>query len=61
MPKSSRVPPLSLLIAVTAKEFSADPTQPHLYSGLNYVIGAMLVQRCAKAHLQAQIEEAKNR
>lgn len=53
------IPPLTLLIAVTARNFSLDPNIPHLYSGFNYLAGALLVKNCMQAHLKAQIEEAK--
>jgi hypothetical protein len=61
MPKSSGVPPLPLLVAMAAKHFSADPTKPHLYSGVNYVAGVLLVRICIDAYVSAKIKEAKYR
>jgi hypothetical protein len=59
MPKTSGVPPLNWLIVLAAKNFTADPTQPHLYSGMNYMAGVLITRYCIQAHLKAKIMEAK--
>jgi hypothetical protein len=53
------VPPLNWLIAMAAKNFTPDPTQPHLYSGMNYMAGVVITRLCIQAHLKAKIMEAK--
>lgn len=59
--RPKQVPPVSVLVTLAARNFSADETQPHLYSGMNYMAGVILVRFCCTAYVKAKILEAKYR
>lgn len=59
MPRTSGVPPLLRLLALSAANLSLDPSQPHLYSGVNYMAGVILTKHCIRVYVEAKIKEAK--